>query len=261
MKTTTHTLRKLKGQRPIACVTAYDAITARLASEAGIDVILVGDSVGNTILGYETTVPVTLDTMCHHTAAVVRAKPESLVAADVPFAEAHYDFERVLRACQRLMQEAGAEAVKIEGGALLAPTIARLVEAGVPVWGHIGLKPQQVHALGRYKKFGTNAAEAESLMADALALEKAGVFALLIEMVDPGLARTLTETAKVPVVGIGAGPHCDGQILVYTDMLGLSSGYVPSFVQKFGEAGEQFKKGFASYTEAVRNKKFPPSAN
>ncbi|MFT3869035.1 MAG: 3-methyl-2-oxobutanoate hydroxymethyltransferase [Nibricoccus sp.] len=257
MKTTTHTLRKLKGQRPIVCVTAYDAITARFASEAGVDVILIGDSVGNTALGYENTVPVTLDDMCHHTAAVARAKPESMVAADVPFAEAHYDFERVLRACQRLMQEAGAEAVKIEGGAVLAPTVARLVEAGVPVWGHIGLKPQQVHALGRYKKFGTTPAEAEGLMADALALEKAGVFALLIEMVDHGLARTLSETVKVPVIGIGAGPHCDGQILVYTDMLGLSGGYVPGFARKFADAGEQFKKGFSAYADAVRHRKFP----
>jgi 3-methyl-2-oxobutanoate hydroxymethyltransferase len=257
LKTTTHTLRKLKGQRPIVCVTAYDALAARYASDAGVDVILIGDSVGNTLLGFENTVPVTLDMMCHHTAAVARAKPASLIAADVPFAEAHYDFERVLRACQRLMQESGAEAVKIEGGAALAPMVARLTEAGVPVWGHIGLKPQQVHALGRYRKFGTSPAEAEGLMADALALEKAGVFALLIEMVEPGLARTLTETTRVPVIGIGAGVHCDGQILVCTDLLGMSPGYVPSFVHKFAEAGEQFKKGFAAYADAVRQKKFP----
>jgi len=257
LKTTTHTLRKLKGQKPIVCVTAYDAITARFASEAGVDVILVGDSVGNTALGYENTVPVTLDDMCHHTAAVARAKPAALIAADVPFGEAHYGFDRVLGACQRLMQESGAEAVKIEGGALLAPTIARLVEAGVAVWGHIGLKPQQVHALGRYRKFGVSAEEAEGLMADALALEKAGVFALLIEMVEPSVARKLSEVSKVPVIGIGSGPDCDGQILVYTDMLGLSSGYVPGFARKFADAGEQFRQGFAAYAEAVREKKFP----
>lgn len=257
MKNTTHTLRKLKGQRPIVAVTAYDAITSRYASEAGVDVILVGDSVGNTMLGFENTVPVTLDMICHHSAAVARAKPTALIAADVPFAAAHYDFERVLAACQRLIQEAGAEAVKIEGGAVLAPQIARLVEAGVPVWGHIGLKPQQVHTLGRYKKFGASPEEAEALMADALALEKAGVFALLIEMVEPGLARTLTETARVPVIGIGAGSHCDGQILVCTDILGLTPGYVPSFARVFAEAGEQYKRGFADYVEAVRSKKFP----
>lgn len=257
MKTTTHTLRKLKGDRPIVCVTAYDAITAHFADEAGVDVILVGDSVGNTLLGYENSVSVTLDHMCHHTAAVARAKPAALLAADMPFPEAHYDFEHVLRVCQRLMQESGAEAVKIEGGALLAPTISRLSEAGVAVWGHIGLKPQQVYSLGRYRKFGTTPEEADSLLADALALEKAGVFALLIEMVEPNLARKLSEAVKVPVIGIGSGPYCDGQILVYTDLLGLSTGFVPSFARKFAEAGEQFKKGFAAYAEAVRERKFP----
>lgn len=257
MKNTTHTIRKLKGERPVVCVTAYDAITTRFASAAGVDIILVGDSLGNTILGYDNTVPVTLDDMCHHSAAVARTKPDALVAVDVPFAEAHYGFDRVLAGCQRLVQEGGAEAVKIEGGASMAPTIARLVDAGIAVWGHIGLKPQQVHALGRYRKFGTNAAEAESLIADAIALEKAGIFALLIEMVDANLARKLTETVKVPVVGIGSGPHCDGQILVYADMLGLSGGYVPGFVRQFADAGEQFKKGFAAYADAVKKRKFP----
>lgn len=257
MKTTTHTIRKLKGQRPIVCVTAYDAITARFAAEAGVDVILVGDSLGNVILGYENTVPVTLDDMCHHTAAVSRVRPEALVAADMPFGEAHYGFDRVLAACQRLMQQAGAGAVKIEGGAEIAPVLARLVDAGVPVWGHIGLKPQQVLALGRYKKFGTNQAEADALVADAIALEKAGVFAILIEMVEPAVARRVSESVKVPVIGIGAGPHCDGQILVYADMLGLNGGYVPGFVRQFADAGEQFKKGFAAYAEAVRSRSFP----
>ena len=257
MKTTTHTLRKLKGERPIVAVTAYDAITARYASEAGADIILVGDSVGNTLLGFDSTVPVTLEMMCHHTAAVTRAKPQSLVIADVPFAEAHYGFERVLGACQRLIQESGAEGVKIEAGAELASQVARLVDAGVPVWGHIGLKPQQVHALGRYRKFGANPEEAERLMGDALALEKAGAFALLVEMMEPGLARTLTETLRIPVVGIGAGPSCDGQILVCTDLLGLTPGYVPAFAKVFAQAGEQYKKGFTAFAEAVRNRSFP----
>jgi 3-methyl-2-oxobutanoate hydroxymethyltransferase len=257
MKTTTHTLRKLKGQRPIVAVTAYDAITARYASEAEVDMILVGDSVGNTMLGFDNTVAVTLDMICHHTAAVMRSKPKALVAADVPFGEAHYDFERVLSACQRLMQEAGAEAVKIEGGLALAPAIARLTEAGVPVWGHIGLKPQQVYSLGRYKRFGVNPAEVESLLKDAQALEQAGVFALLVELIEPAVAKTLTSAVKVPVVGIGAGPDCDGQILVCTDLLGLSGGYVPSFARAFADAGEQYKKGFAAYAEAVRSKTFP----
>jgi 3-methyl-2-oxobutanoate hydroxymethyltransferase len=257
VKTTTHTLRKLKGQRPIVAVTAYDAITARLADGAEVDVILVGDSVGNTLLGFESTIPVTLDMMVHHTAAVARAKPAALLAADVPFVEAHFDFERVLHACQRLMQEAGAEAVKIEGGLALTQPVARLVEAGVPVWGHIGLKPQQVRTLGRYKKFGVEEAEAEGLLADALALEKAGAFALLLEMVEPNLSRTITETVKIPTIGIGFGPHCDGQILVSTDLLGLAPGQVPAFVRVFAHADEEIKKGFAAYATAVRAKKFP----
>jgi len=257
VKTTTHTLRKLKGQRPIVAVTAYDALTARLAGEAGIDIILVGDSVGNVLLGFENTLPVTLDMMVHHTAAVARAKPAALLAADVPFIEAHFDFERVLHACQRLVQEAGAEAVKIEGGVALAPAIARLVEAGVPVWGHLGLKPQQVHTLGRYKRFGVESAEAERLLADALAFEKAGAFALLLEMIEPNLARTITETVKIPTIGIGSGPHCDGQILVCTDLLGFEPGQAPPFVRAFAHAGEEIKKGFAAYAAAVRARKFP----
>jgi 3-methyl-2-oxobutanoate hydroxymethyltransferase len=257
VKTTTLTLRKLKGQRPIVAVTAYDVITARCAAEAGVDVILVGDSVGNTLLGFDNTIPVTLDMMAHHTAAVARARPEALLAADVPFAEAHFDYERVLAACQRLLQQAGAEAVKIEGGARLAPLIARLTGAGVPVWGHIGLEPQQVRVLGRYRKFGVEPAEAERLLADALALEKAGCFALLLELTEPNLARTITETVKIPTIGIGAGPHCDGQILVCTDLLGATPGVMPPFAHAFAAVGDEMKKGFAAYVTAVRACKFP----
>jgi len=257
MKTTTHTLRKLKAQRPIVAATAYDAPTARLASESGVDLILVGDSVGDNLLGFDSTVPVTLEMMLHHAAAVARARPEALVAADVPFAEAHFDYERVLAACQRLLQQAGAEAVKIEGGARLAPLIGRLVGAGVPVWGHIGLEPQQIRVLGRYRRFGVKPAEAERLLADALALEKAGCFALLLEMTEPNLARTITETVKIPTIGIGAGPHCDGQILVCTDLLGLTPDAMPGFAHAFAAVGEEMKKGFAAYVTAVRARKFP----
>ncbi len=257
MKTTTHTLRKLKGQRPIVAVTAYDTITARYASEAGVDVLLVGDSLGNTILGFDNTVPVTLDMMCHHTAAVARANPAALIAADLPFAEAHYDFERVLHACQRLCQESRAEAVKIEASISLSPTLARLTDAGIALWGHLGLRPQQIHTLGRYRKFGVTAEEADTLYADALALEKSGCFALLLEMVVPEVAKQITAQAKIPVIGIGCGPDCDGQILVTTDILGLTPGYVPSFAEKFADAGAAYKSGFTAYTEAIRTKKFP----
>ncbi len=257
---TTHTVRKLKGQRPIAAVTAYDAITARFASEAEADIILVGDSVGNAQLGFATTVPVTLEMMVHHTAAVVRARPQALVVADIPFAEAHYDFPRVLQACQRLLQEAGAAAVKIEADASLAPTIARLVNAGIPVWAHLGLKPQQVHSLGRYRRFGQTPAEAEAIYADALALEAAGAFALLVEMVAPEVAAELTRRSQGPVIGIGSGPDCDGQILVCTDLLGLTGGYVPSFARQFVDAAPVLRQGFGDYVQAVRTKQFPPSS-
>jgi 3-methyl-2-oxobutanoate hydroxymethyltransferase len=238
-------------------VTAYDVITARYAAEAGVDVILVGDSVGDNLLGFDSTIPVTLDMMAHHTAAVARARPEALLAADVPFGEAHFEYEHVLSSCQRLMQQAGAEAVKIEGGARLAPLIARLTGAGVPVWGHIGLEPQQVRVLGRYRKFGVESAEAEKLLADALALEKAGCFALLLEMTEPNLARTITETVKIPTIGIGAGPHCDGQILVCTDLLGATPGVMPPFAHAFAAVGDEMKKGFAAYVMAVRARQFP----
>ena len=257
MKTTTLTLRKLKGQRPIVAVTAYDALTARFASEAGVDVLLVGDSVGNTLLGFATTIPVTLDMIAHHTAAVARAQPEALLVADVPFAEAHFDFQQVLASCQRLMQVAGAEAVKIEGGVGLADRIGRLVEAGVPVMGHVGLWPQQVQVLGRYRRFGVQPAEAERLLEDALALERAGVFAIVAEMVEPDLARKMTETLKVPLIGIGSGVDCDGQILVSTDLLGFAPEAAPSFAQAFAAVGEEMKKGFAAYALAVRERKFP----
>ncbi|HEX2101651.1 MAG TPA: 3-methyl-2-oxobutanoate hydroxymethyltransferase [Candidatus Synoicihabitans sp.] len=257
MKTTPHTLQKLKGQRPIVAVTAYDAITARFADEAGVDLILVGDSVGNTLLGLPNTVAVTLDMIVHHAGAVMRAEPQALIVADVPFAEAHYSFRRVLASCQRLMQGAGVDAVKIEGGQALAPTIAKLVEAGIPVWGHIGLQPQQVKRLGRYKKFGVTSQELDALVGDARALEAAGCFSIVLELMAPNAAAAVTSAVKIPTVGIGAGRDVDGQILVYTDLLGLTVGEVPSFARRFAEAGTAFREGFAAYAAAVRERRFP----
>jgi 3-methyl-2-oxobutanoate hydroxymethyltransferase len=256
-KLTPHTLRLRKGKEPIVAVTAYDAVMAHYAGAAGVDVILVGDSVGNTMLGLDGTVAVTLDMMVHHAAAVVRAKPQALVAADVPFGEAHFDFRRVLASCQRLLQEAGVDAVKIEGGRKLAPKIARLVEAGVPVWGHIGLMPQHIKQLGRYKKYGVSDAETAALVADAQALEAAGCFALLLEMVKPEAAKIVTAAVGIPVIGIGAGANCDGQILVFTDVLGLTPGYIPGFVQQFANAGTVFEKGLSDFARAVRERRYP----
>lgn len=256
-KITTQTISLLKGKRPVVAVTAYDAVMARYADEAWVDFILVGDSVGTTQLGFETTVPVTMDMMLHHTAAVTRAKPNALVVADIPFGVAHGDFSDLLNACVRLMQEAGAEAVKIEGGASMAPTVERLIRAGIPVLAHIGLLPQQFHQLGGYRKFGRSEAEKVILVDDALALEKVGCFAVLCEMVDGTVAGAIAQALDVPLIGIGSGPHCDGQILVSNDLLGMTTGYVPTFVKRYAQLGDQMRGAFAEYAEEVKSRKFP----
>ena len=257
MRISTQTISSLKGERPIVAVTAYDAVMARYADEAGVDLILVGDSVGTTQLGFETTIPVTLEMMLHHTAAVARAKPQALVVADIPFAVAHGEFKDLLEACRRLMQIAGAEAVKIEGGASMAPTIERLTNAGIPVLAHIGLLPQQFHQLGGYRKFGRSEAEKLILVADALALEKAGCFAVLCEMVDGPVASTIAQELALPLIGIGSGSHCDGQILVTNDLLGMTAGHVPSFVKQYADLGNQIRGAFEAYAEDVRKGNFP----
>ncbi len=256
-KWTTQSIRGLKGKRPIVCVTAYDAVTAVLADEAEVDLILVGDSVGTTMLGFETTVPVTVDMMVHHTAAVARARPAALLVADVPFAAGCHEFDRVLDTCARLMREGGAEAVKIEGGEAMAPVVARLVRAGIPVLGHIGLLPQRYYALGGYRRFGRTPAEREHLLADVRALQDAGAFAIVAEMLDSGCAAALTGELEVPMIGIGCGPDCDGQILVCNDLLGYSVKKVPGFVKQYGDLAGEARKGFAAYARDVREKKFP----
>lgn len=230
---------------------------ARYADRAGVDLLLVGDSVGTTQLGFPSTVPVTLDMMLHHCAAVARAETKALLVADLPFALAHDEFSKVLDSCRRLMQEGGAAAVKLEGGAKLAPTIDRLIQAGIPILGHIGLLPQEFHKLGGYRKFGRTALEKDLLLKDAKALEQAGCFAVVAEMIDGALAGVIAGDLQIPLIGIGSGPHCDGQILVCNDLLGMNTGYVPSFVQEFAQLGEQATAGFSAYAEAVRSKRFP----
>jgi len=238
-------------------VTAYDAVVAHYADQAGVDFILVGDSVGTTQLGFDTTVPVTLDMMVHHTAAVCRAKTQALVVADIPFSIAHDSFAALLAACRRMLQEAGAQAIKIEGGAEMAPTVSKLTAAGIPVLGHIGLLPQQYHQLGGYRKFGRSDDEKEILLKDALALETAGCFAIIAEMMEGTLSGTIAAQLNIPLIGIGSGPHCDGQILVCNDMLGMNTGYIPSFAKQFAQVGEQMQAGFAAYAKEVRNGSFP----
>jgi 3-methyl-2-oxobutanoate hydroxymethyltransferase len=229
---------------------------ARCADEAGVDLILVGDSVGNNVLGFANTVPVTLDMMVHHAAAVSRAKAEALVVADLPFGDAHLRRGDVVRACRRLIQEGGVEAVKMEGGVALAPTVEHLIQAGIPVMGHIGLQPQQVNVLGGYRRFGRSEAEGETLLADAQALEKAGVFALVVEMLDAKLAAELTQKISVPIIGIGSGPECDGQILVAHDILGINE-HAPSFAKAYAKLHETMRAAFAEYAKEVRGKVYP----
>jgi len=253
---TTQTLRALKGRRPIVCVTAYDTPTAHGADAAGVDLILVGDSVGNNVLGFANTVPVTLDMIVHHAAAVARAKPEALLVADLPFGDAHLKPGDVVKSCRRLVQEGGMEAVKIEGGVALAPQIERLVLAGIPVMGHIGLQPQQVNVLGGYRKFGQRVSEADALRADVAALENAGVFAIVAEMVDPRLAAELSRLARVPIIGIGSGPDCDGQILVAHDILGINE-RAPSFAKAYASLAETMRAAFTAYANDVRSRVFP----
>ena len=257
MSITTQTILKLKGKRPIVAVTAYDTPMASNADAGGVDFILVGDSVGTTQLGFDSTVSVTLDMMLHHTAAVARAKTKALIVADVPFAVAHDDFSVLLDACRRLMQEGGAAAIKIEGDASMAPKIERLTRAGIPVLGHIGLLPQNFYQLGGYRKFGRKKAEKVALLEDAIAFEAANCFAVLCEMTDPTAAGEISAALKVPLIGIGSGADCDGQIIVTNDILGLTTGHVPSFVKQYADLGAAARKAFASYAHEVRNRKFP----
>jgi len=221
VKTTTRSLRALKGVRSIVCLTAYDAVTARIAAEGGADLLLVGDSVGNTVLGLPDTVGVTLDMMLHHTAAVARARPDALIVGDLPFALGHDNFSKLLGYARRFLQEGGAQAVKIEGGASLAPAIAKLVDAGIPVMGHVGLLPQRVHATG-YRRRGLTPEDQVRLLADAVAVAEAGAFALVVECVDETFMPAITAAVGIPTIGIGSGRGCDGQILVLHDLLGLT---------------------------------------
>lgn len=258
-QTTTQTIRKLKGQRPIVCTTAYDTVFASLADAAGVDLILVGDSVGTTNLGFASTVPVTLDMMAHHTAAVARANPQALVVTDIPFGVASWSFDRLLDACMRLLQQCGAQAVKIEGGAAFSPTIMRLVGAGVPVLGHIGLLPQRIYQMGAYRKVGKTDDERAQLLEDARAVERAGAFGIVGEMIEEKAAAAVRDVLRIPLIGIGAGPSCDGQILVCTDILGLTQGGYPSFAKKYVDVGALASQGFAAYVEEVRAGRFPVS--
>jgi len=251
--------KKRRGEK-IAMLTAYDYTMARLLDRAGIDIVLVGDSLGMVVLGYETTLPVTLDAMVHHTRAVSRGVQRALVVADMPFLTYQVSVEEALHNAGRLIQEGGAAAVKLEGGGASVEATARLVEAGIPVMGHLGLLPQSVHQLGGFRQQAKLEEDAGRLLADAQALEEAGAFALVLESIPSAVAEVATANLKIPTIGIGAGPHCDGQVLVSYDMLGLSQDAVPSFVRRYADLGEQVVAAAQTYAEDVRACRFPEAS-
>lgn len=248
---------KRQGTRIVA-MSAYDAVFGALLEQAGVDLILVGDSVGTACLGYPSTLPVTMDEMIHHARAVKRGAPDSLVVLDMPFMTYQVSVEEALRNAGRALQEAGVEAVKVEGGhERTCRAIEALVTTGIPVMGHVGLTPQSVHALGGYRVQGREAAEADRLRAEARALEDAGVFSLVLELVPASLAKEITASLTIPTIGIGAGPWCDGQVLVSYDALGLNPGFAPRFLKRFAQLHEAALAGLHDYVREVRDGTYP----
>jgi len=244
----------------IICLTAYDYPTARLVDEAGVEVILVGDSLGMVVLGYDSTLPVTLEDMLHHTRAVRRGTHRALLVADMPFGSYHTDTAESLRNAVRFVKEAGAEAVKVEGGERRLELISRLTEAEIPVMGHIGLTPQSVNALGGYRVQGKTADAAEQLLRDARAVEAAGAFSVVLEAVPRELAAQVTRELRIPTIGIGAGPDCDGQILVIHDLLGLTFTPTLKFARQYANVGETISNAVRQYCQEVRGGEFPSDA-
>ena len=241
-------------------VTAYDYTAARIADAAGIPIILVGDSLGMVVLGYDSTIPVTMDDMVRHGRMVSRGASEALVVVDLPFMAYQVGPAEALRNAGRLMQEGGAHTVKLEGGVAIADTVRRIVDAGVPVMGHIGLTPQSVNALGGYRVQGRTRAAARRLLDDALALQDAGAYSVVLECVPSQLARLITERLTIPTIGIGAGPDCDGQVQVFHDMLGLFADFVPRHARQYAKLAEDMGQAFRQYAEDVRNGVFPSDA-
>ncbi len=251
-------LRRMKKRgEKIAMLTAYDATMAKLLDRAGIDVILVGDSLGMVVLGYETTVPVTLDDILHHTKAVTRGVSRPLVVADMPFLTYKISVSEAVRNAGRLIQEGGASAVKVEGGVSVIDVVRRLVDVGIPVMGHLGLQPQSIHQLGGFRRQARDEGGAEQLISDARALQKAGAFALVLESIPKAVAREVTAQLRIPTIGIGAGPYCDGQVLVSHDAFGLYDEFVPPFVKQYAKLADQIVAAAGDYAEEVREGKFP----
>jgi 3-methyl-2-oxobutanoate hydroxymethyltransferase len=257
-RVTTSQIRAMKRRgEPIVMLTAYDYPSARLVEEAGVPLILVGDTLGMVVLGYDTTLPVTMEDMLHHVKAVVRGTERALVVADMPFMSYQTGPEEALRNAGRFLQEGGAHAVKLEGGVTVAGSVRAIVDAGIPVMGHIGLTPQSVHQFGGWKVQGKTPQAAIRLMNDAIALEQAGAFAVVLELVPAALSRLISRRLRIPTIGIGAGPDCDGQVQVFHDLLGLYGDFVPKHTRQYAQLGDEIKRAFAAYAEDVRERRFP----
>lgn len=257
-RVTTATFKKYRAEgKKITMLTAYDYPMAKLVDAAGIDAILVGDSLGNVVLGYGSTIPVTMDDMVHHVKAVARGVQRAMVVADMPFLSYHVSREESLRNAGRLLQETGAQAVKMEGGREIAETVRAITGAGIPVMGHLGLTPQSIYQMGGYKVQGKDEEAARKLLEDARALEKAGAFSVVLECVPTPLAKLITESIGIPTIGIGAGPYCSGQVLVTQDMLGFYGQFSPKFVKRYANLHETIMQGLQSYREEVESGAFP----
>lgn len=261
VKWTSTSIKNLKGKQKLSCLTAYDFTQAKLVDSAEIEMILVGDSLAMTVLGYENTLPVTMEEMLHHTRAVVRGTSHALVIADMPFMSYQVSADQALYNAGRFLKDAGAGAVKIEGGSGRAPLVKRLVENGIPVLGHIGLTPQSIKETGGYKVQGKTTEAANKLLADASALAEAGAFAIVLECIPEELGSAITKSVNVPTIGIGAGRHCDGQVLVIHDMLGMFTGKSPKLAKRYAELGSIMKEAFSQYRSEVRNGAFPGQEN
>ncbi len=255
---TTQTLQDMKRQQiPIAMLTAYDYTSARILDAAGIDVLLVGDSASNVMAGYETTLPITLNEMIYHASSVIRGVERALVIVDLPFGSYQGNSKEALLSSIRVMKESGAHAVKMEGGEVVIDAVRRIIDAGIPVMGHLGLTPQSIYRFGTYKVRAREQSEADQLRRDAVLLEEAGCFAIVLEKIPAELAREVSRSVSIPTIGIGAGPECDGQVLVTHDMLGLTTDFNPRFVRRYEHLADRISEAVGAYVDDVRTRTFP----
>jgi 3-methyl-2-oxobutanoate hydroxymethyltransferase len=258
MRVTITEIKEMKQRKEkIPMLTAYDYVTAKMVDEAGVPLILVGDSLGMVMLGYESTIPVTMEEMIHHTKAVVRGATKALIIGDMPFMTYHVSISDALHNAAEFIQEGGAQAVKLEGGEVVADKVRRLVDCGIPVMGHIGLTPQSIHQLGGFKVRGKAVEEAKKLLNDARILEEAGAFAIVLECTPAPLSKLITQKLAIPTIGIGAGPDCDGQVQVISDILGLYTDFVPKHAKQYARLAGEIKNAVSSYISEVKSLSFP----